>query len=172
MAMVLGTVAQQAEGNLAAQVIGMVILALLAWLGFRWAVPNWSSAPPSRASRLACDAVLFAVALAGLLAAYLLGYFAVTISPLAGERAGNLCIHGRLPGQSWRYPARCLRWAAALLAGVLVSFGGGLGHRLAERLPSRTMKIVNLVLAAAAGVVLASSSGWSSSGFTSSTVLM
>ena len=49
----------------------------------------------------------------------------------------------------------CLPPTAALIgAGVLVSAGSRLGHRLAERHPPRTMKIVNLVLSALAGAVL------------------
>ena len=155
IAAALGTVALQAEGNLAAQVIGMALLALLAWLGFRWAVPNRESdaARPRAAPGAACGPVCSGAGRAvGCLFA---GLFCRHRWSLAGECAGDLCVSGRLPGQSWRHFAVVPAVGCGLAHGGSVGeFWRWVGPRLAERLPARTMKIVNLVLAASAGVVL------------------
>ena len=94
VAAALGASAAVAAANLGFQVLGMLLLALVAWLGFRWAVPNREVTPPGRGLRLARNAVLFTVALLALLAAYLLAYFAVIVGLWLASVLGDLCFSG------------------------------------------------------------------------------
>lgn len=152
----LAGISQMLAANLATNLGGLVVGPLIAWGATRWALPQAETARPGPGLRIARLGALLIALLAGLLAVYLLSHIAEQVGNTAEQALGSLGFLGTFVTKLGEILRIVILPVSALIgAGAAISVAGRLGQALVERLPAATIKILNLVLAALAGVVAA-----------------
>jgi phosphonate ABC transporter permease subunit PhnE len=151
----IGQIADLVAGSLLLNLLGVGIAAVIPWLLFRWATPQEEIKVPSPALRLTR---LFVLLIAVLVALFCLFLFAQLIATISLSIRGALGPAGFLATFLFQLSdiLRVITPAIGALAtgGALSSVLARMGQRAAERGTPASVKLINIVLAAAAGAVL------------------
>lgn len=147
--------------NLAISLVSVILVPIVCWFGFRWAMPQEEISIPSRSKRLARILVLFAVIL---LAFYGFFQLAGLASSLSLDIEKGMGAFGFLAAFLYQVSdiLRIITPALGALAtgGALGSFLGQIGQRTAEKNPAERVKVINFVLGAVAGATVFGLIGW------------
>ncbi len=152
----LGQTALALLGDWLPALIGLLVSPVVATVLVRWALPPVEKTPPGALLRLMRAVALVAVALLAILAFYLFAALLI----IAGERIapllGSFAFLGEFVANLGGIIVLVLPIAGALIGGgVFLSIAGRIGNTLADRLSPRTLKAINIVLCALAGMVVA-----------------
>jgi phosphonate ABC transporter permease subunit PhnE len=151
----IGMLSASIAGSVPVNLLGVVIAPALFWGAFRWAMPPEETRLPSPSLRLARLAVMFVGVLFGFFALFQLAELTTNISlwlrPLLGP-IGFLASFLFQVSDILRIitPAAGALAAGAVVGGTL----GRIGQRTAEKSSAATVKVLNLVLTAAAGATV------------------
>ncbi|HLF26994.1 MAG TPA: ABC transporter permease subunit [Anaerolineae bacterium] len=152
----MGDLSRALTSNLATNLGGLIAGPLVAWGATRWAFPQEETTIPPVGLRLARLAALLVAVLASVLALFLLSDIAVTVGRALAPQLGAFGFLGAFLANLGEIVRIALAPFCALIgAGMLMGLAGRLGQALFERLPTATVKLINLALAAGAGAVLA-----------------
>jgi len=151
MARLSAPVASSIPTNLAA----IVICPLVSWLALRWALPQEELVAPRPLVRLARGLVLILSVLVGLFGLFQLAALAMNLGSRLDDALGNFGFLGGFlfqVGEILRITTPAL---GALAAGATVgSMLGRIGQRAAERMSARWVRLLNFLLAPAAGATV------------------
>lgn len=138
--------------NLVVIVAGLVV----AYLAVRWAVPPEDLVRPARWLRLARSLVLLAVFLLGLFILYLVSNSLIMTGDWFESRLGAFGFLGTFIADLGDILGMVLSVAGALTgAGLASNLAGQAGRLITRRLPDASVKLLNLLLSAAAGALMA-----------------
>lgn len=161
---VIGSLAGRAAGSVAGAVavnawvvaLGVVALPIAILYAFRWAIPETEVQPPSRGLRAARYGVISVAVFAGIVTVFLFADLSVTIGGFLRDRVPAVGFFGNFIATTGEILEAILVLISAVLgAGVLMNLAGRLGYALRSKLPGQVLKVLNLPLAATAGVVFA-----------------
>jgi phosphonate ABC transporter permease subunit PhnE len=143
--------APSVPANLAA----VVLCPLTAWLAIRWALPQEELTPPKPIMRVARVLVLLAVVLVCIFALLQLAALVMSLGRVLESVLGSFAFLGSFLYQLGEILQLTTPVLGALAAGGAIgSFLARLGQRFAERSSPRAVKVVNMILAAAAGATV------------------
>lgn len=140
--------------NIPVNLVSIVLIPTLAWLGIRWALPQEEITQPSLNLRLARLGILFLTILVSFFGLFQLASLARNLG-LAGISAlGPFAFLGNFLFQVGDIVSIITPALGGLAAGAaLSSLMGRIGLRSAEKLTSASVKLFNLVFATLAGAV-------------------
>jgi phosphonate ABC transporter permease subunit PhnE len=134
-------------------VVGLVPVGI--WFATRWAMPPEELTVPPLGLRIARMLVLSLVTIASFFWLFHLSGLTSILGLLADQSLGSVGFMGNFFYQLSEILKLLVPTLGALAAGfTLSSFLGRLGQRFSEKLPGATVKVLNLVLAAAAGATV------------------
>ncbi len=134
---------------------GLIVLPIVIWLAFRWAVPETEDEPPTTGIRLARVGVLLAAVVAGILTLILLSALALDAGDAIDRNAGALGFLGNFIARLGEILDVVITLIAALLgAGILMTFAGRFAYLLRSRFPRPVTRTISLVTAPAAGIIV------------------
>lgn len=143
------------NSNLAVNIVAVVIVPVLIWFCFRWALPPEETVRPSRAVRIARLAVMFITALLGIIFLYLISDLALWAGKALVAPLGGLGFLGKFLASLGDILSFTIPVISGLIgAGVLGSFAGRLGQLIVEHTSTSANRTINLVLGALAGATL------------------
>ncbi|MBI4771769.1 MAG: ABC transporter permease subunit [Chloroflexi bacterium] len=135
---------------------GLVVGPPMVWGITRWALPQEETRRPTRLLRAGRGLGLLASALVGLLSLFLLASLGARTGTALAPRLGPLSFLGVFMADLGDILNTLIVLLAALAgAGVLAGAAGRLGQFTAERLPAAVNRVLDPLLAAAAGAVIA-----------------
>lgn len=135
--------------------IGVIITPLIAWFLFRWAIPPEEESTPDLPVKIARNiAILLGTALV-ILFALLLSSFLFFAGEFLEDILGIFGFLGYFIAQTGEIIRMTTPVFVALGAGAVIgNFMSGLGLLMTERFPENTLRILNMVVSAAAGALL------------------
>jgi phosphonate ABC transporter permease subunit PhnE len=151
----IGMFSASTANNIPVNLLGAVVAPSLFWVAFRWAMPQEETKIPSPGLRLARLAVLAVGVLLGFFGLFQLAELTTSLSlglrPMLGG-AGFLASFLFQVSDILRVitPATGALAAGSVLGGTL----GKIGQRAAEKGSAGSVKIINLILSAAAGATI------------------
>ncbi|RIK24615.1 MAG: hypothetical protein DCC55_41230, partial [Chloroflexi bacterium] len=152
----LATVSDVVGTSLLFNVGGLVVAPVLVWGVMRWALPHNDQPGGEAGAGLLRWLAVLGIGLATLLALYFLSDLAIVAGQGLASRLGRLAFIGKFVADIGEILRLILVPISALIgAGLLSNQAGRLGQHLVERTPSRALYLLNLLLALAAGAVLA-----------------
>ncbi len=150
-----GSVATALAVNSLVALAGVVSVLFGIMYSLRWAMPTADTGPPTPALRAARYSVIVLAGFLGIVGVYFFADLSKTVGaflrdvPAVGFIGNFIATIGEV------LEAILVFVGAVLGAGVLVNLAGRLSYTLRSRLPARVMRVLNLSLATAAGVLLA-----------------
>ncbi len=142
-------------GNLLVNVVSIILVPILAWLGLRWALPQEEISKPVASLRLARMGVLLLVLLISFFGLFQLASFSKNLGSIVAKGQGPLAFLGNFFFQSGDIVSLITPAIGGLAAGgFLSSFLGRLGQRTTEKLSPASLKIFNIIFSTLAGIVL------------------
>jgi phosphonate ABC transporter permease subunit PhnE len=151
----IGQIAASVTNSLPLNLLAVVLAPAIAWFLFRWATPQEEIRVPTRALRLARLAALFIAVLVALFWLFQLAELIATISLSIRDALGPAGFLATFLFQLSDI-LRVITPAIGAIAtgGALSSVLGRMGQRASERGTPASVKLLNIILAAAAGAVL------------------
>ncbi len=151
----MGTLSAPLTENIFMNLLGGVLAPAAAVLAARWALPQIETQPPGLPLRLARLAALFAAALAGIFGLHQLASLMSSLGRIVGDALGSFAFLGNFLIQAGDIINTITPAVGSLaVGGALSSFLSRLGQRGTEKLSMVQVKLMNVVLATAAGAVL------------------
>lgn len=140
--------------NIPVNIISIILIPVLAWLGLRWALPQEETTKPGLSLQLARMGVLFLVLLIGFYGLFQLANLSKNLGLLSLNALGSMAFLGNFFFQVGDIVSIITPALGGLAAGgALSSFMGRLGQRINERNSRETVKMVNILFAILAGAV-------------------
>jgi phosphonate ABC transporter permease subunit PhnE len=141
--------------SIIANVASIAIASPVMWYAFKWAMPQEELTQPKPALRLARLFVIFLILMVAFFSLFQLIGFVTNIGARMANAGGLVATLGNFMGQL----SEILRIITPTLGGLaaggaLSGFLGNLGQRATEKFSSSTVKVLNLILAAAAGATI------------------
>lgn len=150
----VGAASEGFTDTMLVNLIFIVAAPTLAWLGFRWALPQEEIAKPSLSIRAARLGVLFATVLVGFFGLFQLASFAKNLGLVGMEKLGQFSFLGYFLFQSGDIVSILTPAMGGLAAGgALSSFMGKFGQRASEKMAPQGVKFFNLILTSVAGAI-------------------
>uniref|UniRef100_A0A7C4KIG6 ABC transporter permease subunit n=1 Tax=Anaerolinea thermolimosa TaxID=229919 RepID=A0A7C4KIG6_9CHLR len=151
----MGSLTSQIRTSYLWNLLGMGAGIALIYLAIRWAIPAEDLLPPGRWLRLARTLALVGASLLALAVFYLLSSTLILSGNWLESRLGSIGFIGTFIADLGDILGILLSVIAALGgAGLATSLAGSIGRRLSRGLPASGLKILNVLLAAAAGALL------------------
>jgi phosphonate ABC transporter permease subunit PhnE len=142
-------------------IVSVIVLPVVIAFGLRWAMPPVETAAPTGAVRAARFAALTGLGLLVLFGLYQLASLVSNLGQVLGLVLGPFAFLGHFLFQLSDILRLSIPVLGALTVGALAgSFLGRLGQRAAEKLPAESVKLLNLLFAAAAGAAVFGVIGW------------
>ena len=152
----LGQMALAWLGHWLPALVGLIAAPVVATFLVRWAVPPVEKSQPGALTRVLRAVALVAVALLAILAFYLFAALLIVAGERSAPLLGGFAFLGEFVANIGGIIVLVLPLTGALIGGgVFLSMAGRIGNALTERFTPRTMKLLNFVLCALAGMVLA-----------------
>jgi phosphonate ABC transporter permease subunit PhnE len=140
--------------NIAVNLISVIILPILMWLGLRWALPQEEISKPPQSLQLARLGVLFITMLAGFFSLFQLANFSKNLGSISMASLGSMSFLGNFIFQAGDIVSIITPALGGLAAGAaLSSFMGRLGQRSTEKLSPANVKLLNIIFTTLAGAV-------------------
>jgi phosphonate ABC transporter permease subunit PhnE len=157
----IGSISASISNNILINLASVIVSPLVFWLAFRWSMPPEEIKIPGMALRLVRLLVLFLGVLVGFFGLFQLAELTTNVSLSITEALGPLGFLATFLFQVSDI-LRVTTPALGALAsgGVLGSFLGRIGQRTAEKGSESSIKVLNLILAAAAGATIFGLLGW------------
>ena len=157
----IGQIAASITNSIPVNLVGVVVASIIPWLLFRWAMPAEELRVPAPGLRIARLLVLFVAVLVGLFGLFQLAQLTANISLSIREALGPAGFLATFLFQVSDI-LRVITPAVGALAsgGVLSSTLARIGQRATERGNAAGVKIINILLAAAAGATIFGLLGW------------
>ena len=141
--------------NIPANLIFSLGAFFLAWMGFRWALPQEETTIPKTSMRLARLGVLFVTLLVSFYGLFQVANLSKNLGLLSESALGSLAFLGNFLFQLGDIVSIITPALGGLAAGsALSSYLGRLGQNTTEKLSISNLKIFNLFFAALAGAVI------------------
>jgi phosphonate ABC transporter permease subunit PhnE len=138
--------------NIWVNLISVILMPVLAWLGLRWALPQEETSRPATALQLARMGILFLILLIGFYGLFQLANLSKNLGLLSANALGSLAFLGNFFFQVGDIVSIITPALGGLAAGgALSSFMGRLGQRISERYSPETVKIFNILFSVLAG---------------------
>jgi len=151
----LAMLSEKLSANSLLTAVSMVIIPLLAYALFRWILPLLGQKQPGVFVRISRLFVYLLIAASGIIFLQLLAQSALTVGQALIEPLGPLGFLGGFIAQLGDVLNISLPVVVALAGGAVVgSPMSALGQRISDRYAARFVKIINIVLSAAAGALL------------------
>lgn len=152
----LAMVSQMVSASLFLNVSGVLVAPVLAWGVMRWALPRDPRGDEGAMAHPLRWLALLGIALTTLLALFFLSDLAIVVGQALIPALGRLGFVGQFVADVGAILRLILLPVSALVgAGLLSNLAGGLGLRLVEQTPGRGIVALHVLLAVAAGAVLA-----------------
>jgi phosphonate ABC transporter permease subunit PhnE len=157
----IGQISASVSNSIPTNLAAVIVAPLIFWLGFRWAMPQEEINPPGLAVRLTRLLVLSLAVLVGFFGLFQLAELTANISLEVREALGPAGFLATFLFQI----SDILRvitpvMGALATGGVLGGTLGQIGQRIAEKGSVASVKIINMVLTAAAGATTFGLIGW------------
>jgi len=151
----LATLSEKLWSNSSLTAVSMVIIPILAFALFRWILPLLGQKRPGVFVRISRLFVYFLITASGIVFLQLLAQSALTVGQALIEPLGPLGFLGGFIAQLGDVLNISLPVVVALAGGAVVgSPMSALGQRISDRYSARSIKIINILLSAAAGALL------------------
>jgi ABC-type phosphate/phosphonate transport system permease subunit len=151
----LATLSEHLSSNSSLTAATMVIIPIVAFVLFRWIIPLLGQKQPGVLVRITRLIVYLLIAASGIVFLQLLAISALAIGQALIEPLGPLGFLGNFISQLGDVLNISLPMIVALTGGAVVgSPMSALGQRISDRYPARYVKIINILLAAAAGALI------------------
>lgn len=151
----LATLSEHLSSNSSLTAATMVIIPIVAFVLFRWIIPLLGQKQPGVLVRISRLIVYLLIAASGIVFLQLLAISALAIGQALIEPLGPLGFLGNFISQLGDVLNISLPMIVALTGGAVVgSPMSALGQRISDRYPARYVKIINILLAAAAGALI------------------
>jgi phosphonate ABC transporter permease subunit PhnE len=138
--------------NLALTWVGVLVLPVLMYMAFRWAVPAVEDEPPSPGLRLARAFVLVVVAVVGVVVMFLIGNLLTRFGAWLAPKLGNFGFLGDFSTTIGDILIAVITFITALMtAAVLANLAGRFAVWLRAHAPDSVVRPISLPLSAAAG---------------------
>lgn len=151
----ISKIAAPLTGNLITNIAVVSLVPVGIWFATRWAMPPEELTVPPLGLRMARMLVLSLATIASFFWLFHLSGLTSILGRLADQSLGSIGFMGNFLYQLSDILKLLVPSLGALAAGfTLSSFLGRLGQRISEKLTGATLKVLNLVLAAAAGATI------------------
>jgi len=135
--------------------VSIILVPILAWLGFRWALPQEEISKPGPVLQVARTGVLFVTVLVGFYGLFQLANFSKNLGSIWVENWASLGFLGNFFFQMGDIVGIITPALGGLaVGGALSSFMGRIGQRITERLSASSLKVFNIVFSILAGATI------------------
>ena len=135
--------------------VSIIIVPILAWPGFRWALPQEETSKPGPLLQVARTGVLFLTVLVGFYGLFQLANFSKNLGSIWVENLASLGFLGNFFFQLGDIVGIITPALGGLaVGGALSSFMGRIGQRITERLSASRLKVFNIVFSILAGATI------------------
>jgi phosphonate ABC transporter permease subunit PhnE len=139
-------------GNIALNLLSVIVLPILLWFGIRWALPQEETSKPDPSLRIARLGVLLLIVLIGFYSLFQLADLAKNLGLIAANSLGALSFLGNFFFQVGDIVSIITPALGGLATGAAVSsFLSRIGQRYTEKLPAGGVKIFNIIFSTLAG---------------------
>jgi len=150
------TISEQLTDSTLLVILGLVVIPILMWFAFRWALPPVEEEPPTPAERGIRAVVIAIASVGGIVVLFLLSSLLVTVGDWLAPRLAAFDFIGSFVASIGDILNAIITLMTALAtAGVLMNLAGRLGMWMKGHLPSGFIKVFRIPLAATAGALLA-----------------
>ena len=151
----IGNLSTVVGTNTLINLIMVIVLPVLIWLGLRWAMPQVETVKAAQSIRLAHLGVLLISVLAGFFGLFQLASLTRNLGETLQLSLGTFSFIGYFFFQIGDIIAIITPAIGALAAGgALSNFLGRIGQNASEKMPAPTVKTINLILSMIAGAVV------------------
>jgi phosphonate ABC transporter permease subunit PhnE len=148
-------VSEMITANTALNLGGLIASPIILWGTIRLAFPQTESPSLKQVVRLARVVSILLAALVGIVMFFLLAHLAVETGNLIAPSLGAFGFLGTFVSNLGDILNALIIGVVALsVGGMLSGLSGGIGQAITERMPSKSLKVVNLLCAAIAGFTL------------------
>ena len=155
------TLSASIPNSIAANFVSVIVAPSIFWYAFRWATPQEETKTPGLGLRLARLSVLFIGVLLGFFGLFQLAELITNISLRADPLLGPLSFLATFLFQVGDILRITTPTLGSIAAGMVFSSTlGRVGQRTAEKGAESSIKVLNMILAAAAGATILGLLGW------------
>jgi len=141
--------------NILVNIISVVLVPIIVWVGFRWALPEEEIVRPKPSLQIARTGVLLLVVIASFYALFQLASLSKNLGQAGVDVLGSLGFLGNFFFQLGDIVSIIIPTLGGLAAGgALSSFLGRLGQRTTEKLSVSNLKMFNIVFSVLAGATV------------------
>jgi phosphonate ABC transporter permease subunit PhnE len=158
------SVGEDLSGNALGLILALIAAAVFAFFALRWALPEEDAEPPPRSLRMARRAVLAVVVVGGLFVVGFFGHLLIWFGDKIEGPLDDLALPFGFVGDFFvvlgdlltTFLTAMAATTAALAAAV---WGSKFGHTVRDRVPSAALQPIRMVVAGAAGAIIAAGIG-------------
>lgn len=155
VAKTVGQVGSGVINNLTYNILGLIIIPILLWVGLRWALPPIEETKPSLGVRAVRTVILMIISLVSILFFYLVSRILMVVGAALVEPLGSMAFLADFLKNLGDILGSIVPLVVALAgAGVLGSLASRVGQWIVEHTPTLVNRALNIILGAAGGAAL------------------